>query len=51
MCSYHTAGLTLSPSKDVYVCLGQQLMLTCVTDGQFLEWNITMPSQNYYGLW
>ena len=49
MC-YHTAGLTLSPSKDVYVCLGRQLMLTCVTDGQFLEWNITIPNRNYYRL-
>ena len=25
-------------------------MLTCVTDGQFLEWNITIPSRNYYRL-
>ena len=50
MCSYHTAGFTPSPSKDVCMCLGQQLMLTCVTDGQFLEWNITIPSRNYYRL-
>ena len=30
------------------MCLGKMLMLTCVTDEQFLEWNITIPSQTDY---
>jgi hypothetical protein len=25
-------------------------MLTCITDAQFLEWNITIPSRNFYRL-
>ena len=42
-----TIGFTLSPLEGAYMCLGKQLMLTCVTDGQLLEWNITIPSRNY----
>ena len=45
---YMTIGFTLSPlGEHAYVCPGEQLMLTCVTDEQFLEWNITIPSRNY----
>ena len=29
------------------MCMGEQLMLTCVTNGQFLEWNITIPGRDY----
>ena len=43
-----TAGFNLSPVGDVYICLGGQTSLTCVTDRRFMEWKIT--AQNYIGL-
>ena len=44
-----TTGFSLSaPLGILHVCPGDQLLLTCVTNASFLEWNIT--AQNYIGL-
>ena len=29
------------------MCVGEQLLLKCGTDRQFLRWNIAIPSRNY----
>ena len=47
-CKLNSLGSKLSSPEAVYVCMGEQLSLTCVINSSFLEWNITAP--NYIGL-
>lgn len=46
----NSIGFSLLPIGNTYICPGDQPSYSCITDANFLEWNITIPNQMYIGL-
>ena len=40
-------GFVLSPTEVGYVCQGEEIALTCMTNRNFLRWNISIPQSGY----